>query len=471
MPAPIDAIASREGHKRARQIFDKLPNPLFLADPAGNVILSNAAPPISIGMSLDKFLASNVADCVKEGYYDVSVACEATRTKQHVSRILTTRLGLVVVADATPILDADGKVQFTVISGVPIKDYEKTLAKSDGDPERHQRRMQRLFGGIVAGGAIVAESRAMREVLITAASVADCDSTVVITGETGTGKDVVARYIHDRSRRAHKPFVPVNAAALPETLAEAELFGYECGAFTGARREGYEGLFAAAEGGTLFLDEVADLSPAVQAKLLRVLDTGEYRRLGSVVARKTDVRIIAATHKNLEEVVRDGQFRNDLFYRLNILPIEVPPLRARPEDVLGLAEKFRRDICGKIECNIEIDAATLVAFTHYDWPGNARELRGHVERYVLNARSRRGPQGCEEADASGPTGGCLDMLHLFEIGGPLKEVLSQVEENYVKYMLGTCGGHVGAAASKLGIYRNALYRKLKIFRERHKHSL
>jgi transcriptional regulator with PAS, ATPase and Fis domain len=468
MPATIEQTVSRDNRKRAQQIMEKLPNPLFLADPAGKVLLSNPATPISIGVSLDEFLATNVRECVDKGYYDVSVACEATRKKQHVSRILTTRLGVVVVANGTPILDASGEVQFTVINGIPIKDYEKSVDKQDGDPERHQRHMQGLFGGLIKDNSIVAESRTMREVLIKAASVADCDSAVMISGETGTGKDVVARFIHNRSRRAHKPFIPVNAAALPEALAEAELFGYERGAFTGARPDGYEGLFAAAEGGTLFLDEVADFSPALQAKLLRVLDTGEYRRLGSVAMRKTDVRIIAATHKELDELVRAGQFRRDLFFRLNVLPISIPPLRERPEDVIALAEKFRRDICGKIDCNIEIDPATLAAFIHRDWSGNARELRGHVERYVLDARSSRAPALWKEA--SGPAGGALDILHLFEIGGPLKDVLNQVEENYVKYMLTVCGGRVGVTASKLGLYRNALYRKLKFYRERESRS-
>jgi transcriptional regulator with PAS, ATPase and Fis domain len=464
MSAPIEEAVSRDGRKRTRQIMDKLPNPLFLADPAGNVLLSNPAVPISIGVSLDEFLAANVQECLTKGYYDISVAHEATSKRQSVSRILTTRLGGVYVASGTPILDADGKVQFTVINGIPIKEYERANETPDADPDLRQRCMQRLFGGIIDGDTVVAESRAMREVIMTAVSVADCDSPVIITGETGAGKDVVAKFIHARSRRAHKPFVPVNAAALPDTLAEAELFGYEHGAFTGARPGGYAGLFAAAEGGTLFFDEVADLSPAVQAKLLRVLDTGEYRRLGSTVVRRTDVRIIAATHKDLDAMVRDGRFRNDLFYRLNVLSISIPPLRERPEDVLALAEKFRRDICAKIECNIEIEPAALATYIHQDWPGNARELRSQVERHVLRAKSARVPR--DPAGGNGSGAAALDILHLFEIGGPLKDVLSQVEENYVKYMLTVCGGRVGVTAAKLGLYRNALYRKLKLYREK-----
>lgn len=261
MPASIGRTASLESAKRTRQIVDKLPNPMFLADPAGNVLLSNPAAPLSMGLSLGEFLVSNVQDCVDKGYYDISVAREATATKQQVSKVLTTRLGAVYVANATPILDDHGQVQFAVINGIPIKDYEKGRSNFlADDPDQRRRQLQYLFGAIFDGGEIVAESRAMREVMITADAIARSDSAVTITGETGTGKELLARYIHARSRRAHHAFVPVNAAALPDALVEAELFGYDRGAFTGARTEGYAGLFAAADGGTLFLDEVADLS-------------------------------------------------------------------------------------------------------------------------------------------------------------------------------------------------------------------
>lgn len=466
MPAPIERTASRQSRQRAQHIVDKLPNPLFLADPAGNVLLSNPATSISMGLSLGEFLASNVEDCVRKGYYDISVAREAAAKRQQVSKILTTRLGVQFVANATPILDDRGEVQLTVINGIPIREYDKGHSSFVADdPHERRRRLQYLFGHIFDGDEIVAESRAMREVMITANGMARSDSAVMITGETGTGKEVLARYIHAHSRRSHRPFIPVNAAALPDTLVEAELFGYERGAFTGARTEGRSGLFAAADGGTLFLDEVADLSLPVQAKLLRVLDTGEFRRIGSCSPHRTDVRIITATNKDLDRLVHENLFRADLFYRLNTLPLALPPLRERPEDVIALADKFRRDICRKNDCDVALDAATLAALTSRPWPGNARELRSHIERYILNAQVH-GMSGLGDFEHCQQAAGGPDILRLVEIGGPLKDVLSQVEENYVRYMLDLCGGKVGATAGKLGIYRTALHRKLKAYRDR-----
>ena len=467
MPASTGRTASRGSGHPTQQLVDKLPNPLFLADPAGNVLLSNPAAPLSMGLSLGEFLVSNVRDCVEKGYYDVSVAREATQTRKQVSKILTTRLGAVYVANATPILDESGQVQLAVINGVPIKDFERGRSNFVADdPEESRRRLQYIFGAIFDSSEIVAESRAMREVMIPADALARSDSAVLITGETGTGKEVLARYIHSRSRRSHHPFVPVNAAALPDALVEAELFGYERGAFTGARVEGRGGLFAAADRGTLFLDEVADLSLPVQAKLLRVLDTGEIRPVGSSSPRRVDVRIVAATHKDLEEMVRRDLFRADLYYRLDVLPLALPPLRERPEDIVALAEKFRRDICRKNDCDVAIDQACLAELMGRPWPGNARELRSHVERYILGALTRRATNGIGELDQYSAHGLSVDTLRLFDLGWPLKDVLSQVEENYVRHMLGLNGGRIGVTAGKLGIYRTALHRKLKAYRGR-----
>ena len=469
MPRPTGRTVPREFEKRAQQIADKLPHPLFVADRTGRVLLSNPATPLAIGVSLDEFLVSNVQDCVKKGYYDVSAAREAAETGRPVSKILTTRLGLTFIANGTPVFDDRGQVQLAVMSAIPVKDYEKKQSRAaTEDPEDRQRRMQHLFGGLFDGDEIVAESRAMREVMRTADLVARSDSAVMITGETGTGKEVVARHIHARSRRSRHAFVPVNAAALPDALIEAELFGYDGGAFTGAKKEGHAGLFAAADGGTLFLDEIGDLSSTAQAKLLRVLDSGEVRRVGSASSSTVDVRIIAATHKNLEQMVRQGLFRADLFYRLTVFSIDLPPIRERPEDIVALAEKFRRDICRKNGCEIEIDPVTLASLTSAPWPGNARELHGYMERYILTAESQRTLSAFDHGDALAPATGYADRLRLFAMGAPLKDVLSQVEEDYVRYTLNLCGGRVGVTANKLGIYRTVLHRKLKAYRERQK---
>ena len=270
--------------------------------------------------------------------------------------------------------------------------------------------------------------------------VAKSDCSIMITGETGTGKEVLAKYIHKHSRRAEAPMVTVNGAALPEALAEAELFGYERGSFTGARAEGYGGLFAAADGGTLFLDEVGELPLAVQAKLLRVLDSGEVRRVGSAVSRRVNVRVIAATNRDLEEMVRVKSFRGDLFYRLNVLPLEIRPLRERPEDVVALAMKFWRDACRKYDVDIEINMSTLRSLTTRQWPGNVRELKHYIEREVVKTQAKPNFEALRTFAQLNSNPEPFDILEMVEIGGPLRQVLSQVEENYIRYMLGLCNG-------------------------------
>ena len=452
--------------KRTKQILEKLPHPVFLTDPSGNVLLSNPATPISMGLSLGEFLQSNVKDCVKRGMYDVSVAAEASEKHQRVSRILTTRLGMVFVSTSTPIFDEGGKHKLTVTNAVLLKDSERHCdAGGEVCEEDRSRRLEYLFGHVFDNTEMVAESPAMRELVVMANVVARSDCTVMISGETGTGKEVLAKYIHAHSRRSQHSFVAVNCAALPETLAEAEFFGYERGSFTGARAEGYGGLFATADGGTLFLDEVGELPLPIQAKLLRVLDSGEVRRVGSTKPRNVNVRLIAATNRNLEEMVAAKTFRADLYYRLNVLPLDIRPLRERPEDIVPLAMKFWRETCRKHDLDIEISAAALRSLINRPWPGNVRELRHYIEREVIKAQAHPNLESLDAFSKLTNASGEIDLLHLVEIGGTLKQVLSQVEENYVRYMLECCDGRIGATAGRLGIYRTALHRKLKAYRQ------
>ena len=232
---------------------------------------------------------------------------------------------------------------------------------------------------------IVGLSRAVQEVIARVELVARSRSTVLITGETGTGKELVARAIHDRSAERTQPLIRVNCAALPESLLESELFGHVRGAFTGAV-QARKGRFALADGGTIFLDEIATISASVQARLLRVLQEREFEPLGGERTQKVDVRVIAATNKDLQQLAAEGRFQNDLYYRLNVIPIRMPPLRERREDVPLLVEHFTRRIAmslGKID--LRVDDEALAALTAYDWPGNVRELENTIERAVVLA--------------------------------------------------------------------------------------
>src|SRR3954468_8521082 len=230
---------------------------------------------------------------------------------------------------------------------------------------------------------IIGRSRTMEEVIRRAELVAQTKSTVLITGETGTGKELVARAIHDRSAQRDMPLIKVNCAAIPETLLESELFGHVRGAFTGATTT-KKGKFALADGGTIFLDEIGTMSPTLQSKLLRVLQEREIEPLGSERTEKIEVRVIAATNRNLRQMVADGKFQEDLFYRLNVIPIEIPPLRERRDDIPSLVEHFVRKHAQRTGRRIDkIDEAVLAGLQQYDWPGNVRELENTIERAVV----------------------------------------------------------------------------------------
>jgi transcriptional regulator with GAF, ATPase, and Fis domain len=232
---------------------------------------------------------------------------------------------------------------------------------------------------------IVGESKALKTVLRSAAQVAATDSTVLIQGETGTGKELVARYVHRHSPRAEGAFITLNCAALQPNLVESEFFGHEEGAFTGATQQ-RQGRFELADGGTIFLDEVSEIPLELQAKLLRVLQEGQFERVGGVKTRKVDVRVIAATNRQLNAAVVGGKFRADLFYRLNVYPITVPPLRARREDIPPLVHHFASRIAARMGKKIEtIPAATMDSLIAYDWPGNVRELRNVIERAIITS--------------------------------------------------------------------------------------
>ena len=316
---------------------------------------------------------------------------------------------------------------------------------------------------------IYGESELIQAVRERIARVAPTNATVLITGETGTGKELVARAVHRNSPRARKPFVAVNCAAFTETLLESELFGHEKGAFTGADQS-RQGLFEAAHEGTLFLDEAGEMSMTAQAKLLRILTDGQLLRVGSTRPRKVDVRVLVATHRNLEQRVRDGLFREDLFYRLAVVPIHLPPLRERQEDIGGLSEVFCRQVAVELKMpRRRITPDALRALQQYRFPGNLRELRNLIERaYILSSKLEIGmedlpvPQIAEAAavGGNGDKGSLQFPVAPATKSFDLTALLEQTEKDLILRTLSATGGAQAEAARRMGLSRSALAYKL-----------
>jgi two-component system, NtrC family, response regulator AtoC len=311
---------------------------------------------------------------------------------------------------------------------------------------------------------VVGRSPKMRQIYDLIVRVADTNATVLINGESGVGKELIARAIHQQSQRRLNPFVAVNCAAISEHLVESELFGHERGAFTGAI-EMHRGKFELAHTGTLFLDEVGSLRLDLQAKLLRVLQEREFERVGGGKTIRTDVRIVAASNQDLKQMVADRTFREDLFYRLNVIPVHVPPLRDRREDILLLINHFLRKYNKDFGRQVQgVTSEALAILTHYHWPGNVRELENVIERLVVLSRHRILDIEDMPLDLKSVQG---QMAHdLFATGADLRQAKAEFERHYIVQTLERCGWNQTEAAKRLGIHRNTLLTKMDMLQIR-----
>lgn len=358
--------------------------------------------------------------------------------------------------------------------GKPINLEELQVAIRNGIETGRLRKEVNLFRSERAQqfsfAQIIGESQPMREMLTLAHKVAESEvSSVLLQGESGTGKDLVAKAIHYHSARANNPFVAINCAALPGTLIESELFGYEKGAFTDAKTR-KEGLFEQAEGGTLFLDEIGELELSLQAKLLRVLEEGAFRRVGGLKDLPLDVRVIAASNRDLKSEGEAGRFRSDLFYRLSVIQLDIPPLRERGDDIRVLAEYYIDNFRERLRKNIDsIDPEALATFRRYEWPGNVRELRNVIERAMIledgdEITSKYLPRGLAGESRAGIES--RGMARPDHISLPPNGVsLEEVEMSLVRQALERSGGNQTKAAELLHISRDQLRYRMKKLEE------
>jgi len=307
---------------------------------------------------------------------------------------------------------------------------------------------------------MVGESRAMKEILEQISKVAPTNGRVLITGESGTGKELIARAIHENSRRKNRAFIKVNCAAIPEELIESELFGSEKGAYTGAHQT-REGKFSLADGGTLFLDEVGDMSLNAQAKVLRVLQEGEFEKVGGHKTQKVDVRVLAATNKDLEKEAQGDRFRDDLYFRLNVIPINSPPLRRRKDDILILVQSFIESYAGENGVRKkEVSSEAMEVLRGYDWPGNIREIKNMIERLMIMCSSDIIDVADLPDNIQSPTSKTAFKM---DSAGTLKEVKENVEREFIISTLRKNGWNVSQTAKDLDVDRTNLHKKIKYY--------
>lgn len=381
MHEPPTELTTRE----LEAIIDSVEDGIYITDGAGVTLRVNKAFERLTGLSMKTLAGRTVTELVEQQVYEKSITLTVLKTGRAATMVEQLANGREVLLSARPVRDDRGRI-FRVVTTLrdieELRQIREELARSEQRRERYRRELTRLRR-LAGATEVVISSPIMEEVFDLAARVSQVDSTVLISGESGVGKELVARAIHTGDGVERGSLVTANCGAIPEPLLESELFGYEKGAFTGAERQGKPGLFELADGGSLFLDEVGELSLNLQVKILRALQEKEITRLGGRAPRRVRVRIIAATNRDLRKMVAKGTFRQDLYYRLNVVPITVPPLRERAEEILPLTEHFLRLYNQRFDKSVALSAAALRRMEHYPWPGNVRELQNTVERLVV----------------------------------------------------------------------------------------
>ena len=435
-------------------ILDTLSDGVFISDAEGTTLFVNKMYETLTGLRQGEIRGKNIRTLVQQGIFDKVVNPQIVETGKSATHVQQLANGKRLVLTGYPVFDDKGQLCLVVTFARDITvltQLQEEMTAQKKLIEQFHDRLAFLAREQTRELVPVFESREMKEVMSLVERFASSDATVLILGESGTGKELFAQSIHNASSRASRPFVAVNCGALPRNLVESELFGYEDGAFTGASRTGKPGKFELADGGTIFLDELGEMPMDAQVSLLRLLQNGEVTRIGGKSSRTVSVRVIAATNKNLEEAVRQHTFREDLYYRLNVFTLVLPPLRSRMSDIELLAEHFLLKFAGSLGKDVRgFTPGALALLRRYQWPGNIRELENVMERlanivrHPLVSEEDLPPQMVTVRQPASPQG----LLHSKE-AETILETLRQT------------GGNIRAAAALLGVSRGGLYVKLR----------
>jgi PAS domain S-box-containing protein len=463
-----DAAQKLEFYKRMNHqletIFRSSSDGIWVCDRQGRVISINAASERLNGIRAADIVGKDVSELVQQGLFDRSVTLEVLETRRQVSVMQTIRrTGKQLLATGTPAFDETGHLHLIVVNErdlTQLNAIQEKLEQSRMVAEKIRDELAGLSMRELKEQNIVAESVQMHKVLEASLKLSRIEaSNILILGESGTGKGLLSKFIHHNSRRSRKPFIQINCAALPENLLEAELFGYERGAFTGAREQGKAGLFELAHEGTLFLDEIGDLPLTLQAKLLKYLDDSEIMRLGGTRSRKIDCTIIAATNQNLESLVRQRLFRRDLYYRLNAFIIKIPPLRERPEDIFELAGYFLQRYNQRYGHHKQISADGHDLLQRHGFPGNVRELKNIVKKAVVLSDQPMLDDFIARSLAANHQPTAIEP-DKFRLKNRLNAELFSLERRLLKKAMRQCR-NTRQLASELGISQPTVVRKMK----------
>ncbi len=441
---------------------------LYITDGIGTTIRINPAIKRMTGLGEKELLNKSMNELVETGILSRSASLIVLEERKPVTTTLTTVTGKTLLVSATPVFDENGEISRIVTNVRDISELnmlKQRLEQLEGLKQHFEFQLNQLK--IKMSDSIIYKNKLMEQIIYQAMKVAEVDSTVLITGESGVGKELIAEIIHRNSSRRNGPFIKLNIAAIPENLMESELFGYDPGAFTGARKEGKAGMFELANEGTLLLDEIGDLPIHLQVKLLRALQQREILRIGATKPIKIDVRIIAITNKDIEAMIENGEFRKDLYYRINVVPIHVPALRERVDDIPILVRHFLNFFNVKYNLHKKATAALIEKLMDYTWPGNIRQLENLIERLVVTSSeevldtNHLPPYFFKVPQENGESNIKIEDIM------PLKEAVEAVEKMILTKTFQVASSY-NEAAKILGIDASTVFRKVKKYDIPHK---
>ncbi|WP_419881982.1 sigma 54-interacting transcriptional regulator [Peribacillus sp. B-H-3] len=439
--------------KNMERIIEFSMDGIYVVNKEGETLLVNSAYEHITGFKREELIGNHMANLMEQGYFDQSVSLLVLEKKKQVSILQNIGGRKEVIVTGSPVFDEVGDIQMVVTSVrdiTQLNEMNKELMKAKTFSEISNNRYSYSMDG--TDEKVIFKSGQMKEIINKVRQVASFPTSILLTGPSGTGKEVIANLIHHESNRRDKPFIKVNCGAIPEQLLESELFGYEKGAFTGARHEGKIGLLELADQGTVLLDEVGELPLSLQVKMLRILQEKQIQRVGSSKVKQLNIRIISATNRNLKEMVEQGRFREDLFYRLQVVELNIPPLKERPEDIEILIDHFFSYFCRLYNIHKLLSNETKSILQSYHWPGNVRELRNLAESMVVSVPSFK-----IEPEDLPPH---FHKIALPETSPNLKLRVEQYEKRIILDALQKHGS-IRKAAEYLGVDHSTIVKKLK----------